>query len=201
MNADNKLIQPIAALALATGILLLIPLTAMQFTDEVVWTLSDFIIAGALLFGTGFSYILVTRILAPGMGDNIVYRFATGTAVATGLFLIWANLAVGIIGSEDNPINIFYFGVIVVGIIGAFIARFKPKEMAFTLLAMAIAQAIIALIALFNGMAEMPGSSVYEILAVNGFFITLFVVSALLFRHAAQEQSAANEKSETGTGS
>ncbi len=82
-----------------------------------------------------------------------------------------------------------YFCVIFVGIIGAFIARFKPKGMSFTMYGMAITQGIIAIIALFNGMAEVPGSSVYEILAVNGFFITLFVVSALLFRYAAQERT------------
>lgn len=54
----------------------------------------------------------------------------------------------------------------------------------FTLFAMAAKQTLIAMAALFTGMAEVPGSSVYEILAVNGFFITLFVVSAFLFRYA-----------------
>ncbi len=188
MNTDRKIYKPAAGLALATGLLLLIPLIAMQFSDEVVWTLSDFIFAGTLIFGTGFAYILVTRVLAPRMGDNIVYRVAIGFALFTGLFLIWVNGAVGIIGSENNEINLLYFGVIAVGIIGALLARFKPTGMMFTLFTMAVAQALIAVVALFTGMAEVPGSSVYEILAVNGFFITLFVVAALLFRYAGQEQ-------------
>lgn len=188
MNTDNKLIQPIAGLALATSVLLLIPLTAMQFTDEVVWTLSDFVVAGTLLFGTGLAYILVTRILAPRMGDDIVYRFAVGFALFTGLFLVWSNLAVGIIGSEDNPINLFYFGVIVVGIIGAFSARFKPKGLSFTMCGMAITQALITAVALVGGFYQSPPSTVFHIIGVNGFFITLFVVAALLFHHTAQEQ-------------
>lgn len=194
MNTDSKFYQSIAYLALATGVLLLIPLIAMQFSNEVVWTLSDFIFAGTLIFGTGFIYILVTRILAPRMGNNIVYRVAVGFALFTGLFLIWVNGAVGIIGSEDNTINALYFCVIFIGIIGAFIARFKPKGMSLTMYGMAITQAIIAVIALFNGMAEVPGSSVYEILAVNGFFITLFVVAAMLFRNAAQDHENTENK-------
>ncbi|MEX0721278.1 MAG: hypothetical protein WD059_11460 [Balneolaceae bacterium] len=190
MNTDSKFYKSIAWLALATGALLMIPLIAMQYTDEVVWTLSDFIFAGTLLFGTGFTYKFITR-----KSGKIVYRVVVGFALFTGLFLIWTNGAVGIIGSENNEINLLYFGVIAVGIIGAFIARFQSERMVFTLFAMALTQLLITVIALFTGMHQLPGSSVYEILAVNGFFIMLFVLSALLFRYAAQEQSALNENS------
>ncbi|MGK7368692.1 MAG: hypothetical protein ACNS64_00650, partial [Candidatus Halalkalibacterium sp. M3_1C_030] len=61
MNTDRNLTQTVAILALITGSLLLIPLIAMQFTDEVVWTLSDFIFAGTLIFGTGLTYKLLTK--------------------------------------------------------------------------------------------------------------------------------------------
>lgn len=192
MNTDSNFYTSIAYLALATVFLLLIPLIAMQFTDEVVWTLSDFIFAGGLLFGTGFMYILITRILETQMANNIVYRIAVGFALFTGLFLIWVNAAVGIIGSEDNPFNMMYFGVIAVGIIGGFIARFRPHGMVHTMLAMAIAQALVAAIALVGGFYQSPPSTVFHIIGVNGFFITLFVISALLFRFAEQEQIADN---------
>lgn len=188
MNKNNKLNKPIATLALTTVFLLLIPLIAMQFSDEVVWTLGDFIIAGVLIFGTGFAYILVTRVLAPQMKDNMIYRVAVGFALFTGLFLIWVNGAVGIIGSEDHPINVLYFGVIATGIIGALIARFRSQGMMFTMSAMAITQALVATIALAGGYYQSPPSSVIEIISVNGFFITLFVISALLFRYATQEE-------------
>lgn len=183
MNADNSLFKSITYMAITTGALLLIPLIAMQFTDEVVWTLFDFIFAGTLLFGTGLTYKLITR-----KSGEIAYRFAVGFALFAGLFLIWSNGAVGIIGSENNDINLLYFLVIFVGIIGAFIARFRSNGMSLTMFAMAIAQALVAVIALFTGMQHLPYSSVYEILAVNGFFIMLFVVSAMLFRYAAEEQ-------------
>lgn len=103
----------------------------MQFTGEVNWTLSDFIIAGTFLFGAGLAYKLITR-----TSEDTAYRVAIGFALFTGLFLLWVNGAVGIIGSEKNPINILYFGVIAVGIVGALIARFQSKGMAYTMLAM-----------------------------------------------------------------
>lgn len=183
MNTNRKFYQSMGGFALITALLLLIPLIAMQFTDEVAWTVSDFIIAGILLFGTGLTYKLITR-----KSCEVIYRFAVCLALFSGLFLIWVNGAVGIIGSENNEINLLYFGIIAVGIMGALIARFQAEGMALTLLAMATAQAIVAITALFMGMAEAPASSVIGIIFVNGFFITLFVVSALLFRYAAVKQ-------------
>lgn len=184
MNTNSNITRSIAGLALATGFILLIPLVAMQFTDEVVWTLFDFIFAGTLLFGTGLTYKLVTR-----KSPDIAYRIAVSFALSCGLFLIWVNGAVGIIGSENNEINLLYFGVIAVGIIGAFITRFQSQGMSHTLFAMAFAQALIAAIALIIGMHQAPHSSVIEILGVNGLFVGLFLISALWFRYIAREQS------------
>ncbi|MEX0662963.1 MAG: hypothetical protein WEA58_02075 [Balneolaceae bacterium] len=187
MNTDKSLFRSIAMLAVSTGLLLLIPLIAMQFSNDVVWTLSDFIFAGTLLFGTGLTYKLITR-----KSGEIIFRMAVGFALFTGFFLIWSNLAVGIIGSENNAINLLYFGVIFIGIIGAFIARFKSKGLALTMFAMAIIQALITVTAFITGMHHLPEVTVYHILAVNGFFITLFIVAAMLFRFAAEDQTSGN---------
>ncbi|MTI89158.1 MAG: hypothetical protein FH748_14470 [Balneolaceae bacterium] len=168
--------------------LLLIPLVAMQFTNEVNWTLPDFVVAGVLLFGTGFSYKLLSM-----KASNTIYRFAAGLALATGLFLIWANFAVGIIGSENNPVNQLYFGVILVGIVGASVGRFRSQGMAYAMFGMALAQLFIALIVLIGGYYQSPPSSVAEILGLNGFFVTLFIGSALLFLKAARCEVHENE--------
>lgn len=190
MNTEQNLSKAFTYPAIATGLILLVPLIAMQFSEDVVWTLSDFILAGIMIFGTGITHTLVTR-----KSEKIAYKVAVGFALFTGLFLIWSNLAVGLIGSENNEFNSLYFLVICVGVMGAFIARFKATGLMLTLLAMAATQTVITLAALFTGMANVPESSVYEILAVNGFFITLFVVAAMLFRNAAQdeEQEAENQ--------
>ena len=171
----------IAAWAAAVALILLLPLVAMQFTDEVNWGLADFVVAGALLFGAGLTYELVARTRA-----NIAYRAAVGVAVAAALILVWGNLAVGLIGTEDNPANLMYIGVLAVGIIGAIIARFQPHGMARALFATALAQALVAVIALIAGMQHHRGSSVAEILMLTGFFAALWLISAWLFRKAAR---------------
>ncbi|CAN5384951.1 hypothetical protein BH23CHL1_BH23CHL1_25270 [soil metagenome] len=80
-------------IVLATALILMVPLLAMQFSDEVVWTLSDFIVVGTLLLGTGLTYELITR----KVGST--HRLAVGLALAAALFLVWAELAVGIFGT------------------------------------------------------------------------------------------------------
>lgn len=81
-------------IVLTSIILLLIPLVAMQFTDEVNWTLLDFVVAGALLLGTGLMCELVIRKV-----HNIRYRITICVTLLIALLLIWAELAVGTFGT------------------------------------------------------------------------------------------------------
>ena len=143
----NKLVVRIA---LVTAFLLLIPLVAMRFSAEVDWSPFDFAVAGALLFGSGLAYGLIAR-----KAGNTAYRAAIGIAVAAALLLTWVNLAVGIIGSENNPANLMYFAVLLVGIIGAGIARLRPTGMARALFVTACAQALVPLIALLIGESQL----------------------------------------------
>lgn len=76
--------------ALAAGILLL-PLVAMQFTDEVNWTVSDFVTMGALLIGTG----LILELAAWKIRD-VRYRIGFSVLVLVLLVLVWIEGAVGI---------------------------------------------------------------------------------------------------------
>ena len=110
---------------------------------------------------------------------------AVGLALATAFILVWLIGAVGVIGAEGDLFDLMYFGVLAVGIIGAIIARVQPHGMARALFATALAQALVAVIA---GKDQSSVSSVSEILILNGFFVALFVGSALLFRYAAREQ-------------
>jgi len=169
----------IVRIAIATVLLLLIPLIAMQFTDDVTWGPGDFAIAAILLFGAGLTFELVSR-----KGGTIAYRAAVGVAVGTALVLVWANLAVGIIGSEGNPANLLYFGVLAIGLIGAAIARLQPRGMSHALFATAIAQLLVPMVALIIWRPEVGRVGLVGVLGINFAFALLFGVSALLFRHA-----------------
>jgi hypothetical protein len=161
--------------ALATASILIIPMVAMLFTSKVNWSVFDFIVMGILLFGTGLTYVLISR-----LSNRIAYRAAVGIAVLTGFLLIWINLAVGIIGSENNPANQLYIGVLAVGIIGAFIARLRPHGMARTLFATALAQMLVPVIALLiwkPSMEDPPG--IVGVIILNAFFAALLIVSAV----------------------
>jgi uncharacterized protein YybS (DUF2232 family) len=75
-------------------VLLLIPLVAMQFTDEVDWDLFDFTIMGILLLITGLSIEFVLRTFR-----HLQERVLIAVAILIVFFLVWAELAVGILGS------------------------------------------------------------------------------------------------------
>lgn len=113
-----------------------------------------------------------------------IYRLALGLAILAALMLVWLSLGVGIIGQDGDPANAMYFGVIAVGLVGALVARFRAGGMARALVAMALAQAAIALIALIGGLGR-PYSGPLELTLLNGFFVAMFGGAAWLFRRAA----------------
>lgn len=87
----NKTVAALLRVSLITVSLLLLPLIAMQFTDEVNWQAADFIVAGLLLFVTGFVLELIIAKVKP------TSRKLLAGALLIGLFLyVWAELAVGV---------------------------------------------------------------------------------------------------------
>lgn len=183
MSLNKRLLR----LALTIVGILLVPLVAMQFTQEVAWNLFDFIFAGALLFGTGLVYELVAR-----RECTTTYRAAVGVALVAALLLVWLNGAVGLIGSEHNPANLLYGGVLAVGLVGAILARLQPYSMARTLLAMALAQFLVPVVALLIWHTQLTWDTAGTF-GVNTFFVMLWVSSALLFRRASAKPTTCIE--------
>ncbi|MDQ3805414.1 MAG: hypothetical protein M3416_16485 [Acidobacteriota bacterium] len=109
--------------------------------------------------------------------DNTAYRCAASVALAAALILVWLGLGVGIIGRDGDPANLMYFGVLAVGVIGALVARLRPRGMARALFTTALAQASVAVVALVAGLGY-PWSGRLELSLLNGFFVALFVGSA-----------------------
>lgn len=155
------------------ALLLVAPLVAMQLTDEVKWTPSDFVFA-AIVFGT----IGLVAELTVRMTRNRFSRAGAGFAVAAALVIVWANGAVGMIGSEGSAYNLLFYGVIALALAGAAAARFRPAGMALAMVAAAAAQSAAAL----GGLASDPLGAGFS-LALSG----LWLLSAALFRKAARD--------------
>ena len=76
------------------GTILLIPFIAMQLTNEVNWSLFDFIIMGAMLTITGLLGEIIFKKV-----KKYKHRVTLYVVVAIIFLLIWAELAVGIFGT------------------------------------------------------------------------------------------------------
>lgn len=160
--------------ALVTGGVMMIPLWGNLLVDGWNWGWQAFVIWGVLVFIAASTYQLAVRGVS-----NKAYRIALGLAVTTALLLFWFNFVLAV---EASLANFTYFGVVVLGIVGAVVARFRAQGMALTLAAMAIAQALVPFVALLFWKTPVA----VPIVGVNGVSIVLFAVSATLFRHAAQ---------------
>jgi hypothetical protein len=163
------------------AMLLMLPLIAMRYTSEVNWTLSDFLVMGALLGMAGLALELATR-----RSDNLGYRFASALAVAAAFLLVWVNGAVGFLGDEGNPANLMFLGVIGIAILGTLIVRARPAGMAQVLLLTAAAQLLAGIVGFTAGWAAPGEQGVYEVLVGTTLFTGLWLVSAFLYGKAAR---------------
>ena len=82
-------------IALIVAFMLLIPLVAMQFTNEVNWGRLDFIVAAMLLFGIVFLVDLIVRTIGKSTSRVVIF-----TVFLILLLLTWAELGVGLF---DTP--------------------------------------------------------------------------------------------------
>lgn len=176
----------VAVWAVVVALILLIPVVAMQVSDEWNWDLFDFIFAATVLFGAALAYEVVA-----GLGSTVAYRAAVGVAAVTSVLLIWINGAVGIIG-DDEAFNIIYLAVLLVGLVGALLAGFRPQGMARALIAMAVVQMLVPTIVLAipayrDVLWEPPGP--VGVFVLNAIFAALWIGSAVLFRTAARSKS------------
>jgi hypothetical protein len=132
----------------------------MQFDSGVNWTLSDFVFAGVLIGSVGLAFELAVR-----MTRSVPYRAGAGLALLAAFLIVWANGAVGMIGSEDNPFNLLFAGVILLALAGAKAA--------------AIAHGAVAI----AGMVSDPRGGILSLA-----FAAPWLLSAALFRKAARER-------------
>lgn len=167
---------------LVTAAVLLVPFLAMQLNlDEGVnWGPMDFAVMGVLVLGSGllFEY-------ASSRTHDLAQKAAVAIAVGSALFLVWVNLAVGMMDVENG--NLMYVAVLFLALVGAAVGRFEPRDASIAMFATAAAHALVAIIALVAGLAPT--------LPADAFFIAAWVASALLFRQASASSDAGMRES------
>lgn len=174
--------QDYLIVALAPMPVLLIPLAGnLASPSDWKWTWSDFAVGWVILAAT----TLIFRLLVTRRWSNLTYKLGAGLAVAAGFLLTWVNLAVQVIGDE-NPAFSLYFVATLIGLAGVGLSRFEPAGMARAAYATAAAIFVIPIIAvIFWPVDFSPG--VLPVFFLNGCFVLAFVVSGLLFDHAAAQ--------------
>ena len=104
VKTSKSLYRSAVRIALGVALVLAIPLVAMQFTDEVVWSLADFVLAGALL----------TTI---GVALELALRKAGNRAIAIGIAAL--GVAAGIVGQADDAPGLVLLGILLIVSAGA----------------------------------------------------------------------------------
>ena len=160
----------IVAWALA-ALLLCVPLVAMQFENTGFdWDETDFIVAGMIVGGIGLMAEFLVRVSRDGF-----YRAGAACALAAIFLTVWSNLAVGIVGNEDNMFNVWYFGVVLLAILGAALVRFRAGGMATVSLLAIACMAVLGVVS---------GAEGYRIWPQTGFLATPWALAAAFFWHA-----------------
>ncbi|HEX8383349.1 MAG TPA: hypothetical protein VF592_08240 [Sphingomonas sp.] len=163
------------ALWAGAGVSMVVPVVAMRLPHGLAHDAADFVFLAALLVGMGGVGELAARV-----PDRWARRAAAGLALAALLLQGWMILAVGIIGSEDDPANLVHVGVFAAAGIGAALARGQPAGMARAMTATAIAQVAAFGVALATGLGFTG--------PITLFLAALWLWSAWLFRRAARRR-------------
>lgn len=150
------------------------------------WTLSDYVAMGVMLGIAGLLVELAVRVSGDG-----AYRAGALVAVAAGFLLVWVNLAVGLLGSEDNPANMLFAGVILTAVLGAVIARFRPTGMARAMFVAAGAQFLVGIAALAGGLGSDGPQGLHEAVAGTAIFGALWLIAGGLFSKSARNERLA----------
>lgn len=182
-NETNKSTMPWRLIGWGGAIALLaVPLVAMQFTSEVVWTPSDFLFAATM-----FGIVGGTFDVAVHMSRNLAYRAGAALGLLAGLLLVWVNGAVGFLGDEGNPWNLLFALVLLVAVIGSAIGRYRAAGMARAMAAAAAVQVGIGVAALAAGLGSAGPAGLYEAVLGTSLFTGLWLLSAGLFLKAARD--------------
>lgn len=152
-----------------------IPVTLRLTVAEMAWDGFDFAVFGAMLLLAGLAFELVLRFAGASIWSVLAALLSIGGAFV----MVMANLAVGIVGNEGNPINLVFFALLGAGALGALAVRLRAAGLARVLTTMAAGQALLGIALAFGGIAYLP--------VFTAVFVAIWLGSAALFRQAARQ--------------
>jgi len=170
----NQLGKTMLRVALGSLALLMVPLVASQVVEDWHWGVGGFVRVYVLFFLTGMLMALGVRRM--GVWS---YKAGVGLALVAWFALGWSTMVQ--VADSGHPERLWYHSVLVVGAIGACLARLKAPGLAWTLFAMAATLALIAVI-LPSGA---PPDMALRMAIGHGVYVVLFIASGLMFRHAS----------------
>ena len=170
----NQLGKTMLRVALVSLGLLMVPLVASRLVEGWNWPAGAFVRVYLLFFATGMAYALIARKMGAWS-----YKAGVGVALVAGFALGWSTMVQT--ADSGHPERLWYLSVLVVGFIGACLARLKAPRLAVTLFAMAATLALITVI-LPSGA---PPDMALRMAIGHGVYVALFIASGLLFRHAS----------------
>ncbi|GAB4360960.1 MAG: hypothetical protein OHK0021_05050 [Bryobacter sp.] len=143
------------------------------------WPVKAFLLAYVLFFAVGMAYVLIAR-----NGSHWTYKLAVALALAGGFVLIWSSMVRA--SETDNPVNLIYLAVPLVGAAGAAWARLKARGMAWAMYAMAIAMLATLLLKQIV-LADTTAGPLRNLFVGRGCFVALFAKAGRLFRFAGNQ--------------
>lgn len=148
-----------------------VPVVAKLTVEGMLWDETDFIFAAVVIFGSALLVEIGLR-----LSHDIAYRAGVAIAVGATFLTVWSNAAVGIIGNEDNPLNLMYFAALAAIGLAVLASRFRAGALSKILFAMAAAQFAIAAIAQYHG---------HFTWVIALFFAAIWATSGWLFAKAS----------------
>ncbi|HEU5342379.1 hypothetical protein [Edaphobacter sp.] len=170
----SQLGKTMLRVALGALAVLMVPLVASRVVEGWNWPARAFVFVYVLFFATGMAYALIARKMGAWS-----YKAAVAVALVAGFALGWSNMVQ--VADSGHPENLVYYSVLAVGVVGALLARLEARGLARTLFVMAATLALIAVI-LPSGA---PPDMARRMAIGHGVYVTLFLASGLMFRHAS----------------
>ncbi len=170
LNPNNKPVNSLKITILLLLLMLIFPLIATYLSPEVNWGLEDFIVAGCLLMAISFAYWLLAR-----RTKHLNFRVGIAVMLFAYLLSIWVNMAVGIIGEPENPVNLLFYVLLAGGALPLVWGKLSLESMKTTNTFLAISFVITSAAVLYLGYSA--AAAVFTVAIAAAFAVSAVLIT------------------------